>query len=126
MNEIRSKAIKSTIYQIFVTAVVISTILIIVRYAPSVLSHVPQWVWWSMGFLAVIYVWYRINYVRLIPPHTNWIERQSEEPPKCKLIHAELITSQGKKKMLWRKRPTDVDFSNDAPEPVICYLVVEK
>ncbi|EKA5635949.1 hypothetical protein OKZ62_001853 [Vibrio navarrensis] len=122
------KAIKATMSQMFATATVDSIITLLVLYITSAPSKMPTWFWVAASALAVVYVWYRINYVRQIPDpeHTNWIERKSEEPPKCQLIHAELITSQGKKKMLWRKRPTDVDFSNDAPEPVICYLVVKK
>lgn len=126
MDQLKLKAIKATMYQMFVTATVVSIVAFLVLYAPSALSKMPTWFWVAVSALAVVYVWYRINYVRQIPENTNWIERKSEEPPKCQLIHAELAVGQGKTRMLWRQRPSDVDFSNNAAAPVICYLIVEK
>lgn len=77
-------------------------------------------------FQIVFFFIYLLNYNRFntVKPKCNWIERKSEHIPNCELIHAELLTFNGKTKILWRKNPNDLDFSNDALEPIISYMVV--
>lgn len=54
-----------------------------------------------------------------------WVKRTCEAAPNCALIHAELLTSDGRTRMLWKVDPAEVDFSHPAAEPVISYFIVE-
>ena len=130
MDEVKIKALKYTFVQMVACASIIFIISILVKYAPlmlSILSGVPHLIWWVMGVFAAVYVWYLINYSLIQTPLLSpWIERTSEQPPTCDLIHAELITKRGRSKMLWRVHPSEVDFSHDAEEPVSCYMIVRR
>lgn len=127
MNEIKRKAIKSTLKQILATATVALACYFLWDYLPLLFSMTPLWVWGVLVLLVVVCTWYSFNYDRHSPPiNSPWVNRKSEIPPSCELINAEVMTAKGKKKVLWRKHPSDIDFSNDAPEPVICYLVLKK
>lgn len=96
MDEVKIKALKYTFVQMVACASIIFIISILVKYAPlmlSILSGVPHLIWWVMGVFAAVYVWYLINYSLIQTPLLSpWIERTSEQPPTCDLIHAELIT----------------------------------
>ncbi len=58
-------------------------------------------------------------------PHSKWKQYSFNHIPDCKFLHAELLTVDGKKRVMWRKRPEEIDFSDCAKNVVVSYLVVE-
>ncbi|NVP01886.1 hypothetical protein HWA77_16855 [Photobacterium damselae subsp. damselae] len=140
MNDIKRKAIRYTLYQMLTIVTIFAVIFLIgkiIYYAPLIYSYIQSlafysyiqpWAFYSITALVICYLWYLLNYNRLNRGKItiNWILRKSEDKPKCALIHAELLTFDGKTKILWHMNPNDVDFSNDALEPVISYMVVKR
>lgn len=52
-----------------------------------------------------------------------WEPRISEEVPDCKVIHVEKRYPDGSLKVEWFTTPEKVDFSSEATNPVVTYLV---
>jgi len=128
MSERINKALKSTVFQMVVVALGVGFIVFIISIIPTVIEYsktVNPWFFRCAAFIFIALCWYSYNVVRYTPVSTNWITNKNESVPTCKLIHAEVRTNKGGKKMLWRKRPSDLDFTDSAEEPVICYLVVK-
>ncbi|MUK92572.1 hypothetical protein GNP80_08965 [Aliivibrio fischeri] len=55
-----------------------------------------------------------------------WIMRTSNAAPECELINVEIRKEDGSRKILWKVKPSDVDFTDEAKEPVICFLICKE
>ena len=64
------------------------------------------------------------NYLRARDPFKSaWVMRTTNAVPECDLINVEIRKQDGSKKILWHVKPSDVDFTDEAKEPVISFLI---
>ncbi|WP_139159065.1 hypothetical protein [Vibrio sonorensis] len=96
---------------------------------------IPNTAWYVYYLLAVALfglISYKMNFSDFssIPlknsAQDSWEKRTNEIAPDCKLINVEVRTEPGKSKVIWRVKPSEVDFSDYAKEPIISYLIVER
>jgi hypothetical protein len=60
---------------------------------------------------------------RKSPDESAWQMRTTEIAPVADLIHVEVRAKDGRKKVIWNVSPDGVDFTDNAEERVICFMV---
>lgn len=111
-------------WMLFIRIVISLIILLYMGYETFSSQSLMPLLW---GCFAILILWlFSILYCilnRKSPDESAWQMRTTEVAPVAELIHVEVRVKDGRKKVIWNVSPDGVDFTDNAEERVICFMV---
>lgn len=127
-TRIKIDCIKKTVIVMSFFAFVVLLVFLVGEYGGLVfdqLEKVPTEAWIGLCVLGFACLLYSLILHLWMPPDAMWVERRTEQKPDCKYIHVRVKRKDGDTMVRFRVKPEKVNFSDNAAEKVLQYMIVE-